>query len=76
MTEWDDLNYGYPATVNSAREARICASAAQAVVGVDGLRTGPELRSTSLVAPALATQGAAGCADHDDGRRGLLVFSG
>ena len=76
VTEWDDLNYGYPATVNSAREARICASAAQAVVGVDGLRTGPEVRSTSLVASALATQGAAGCADHDDGRRGLLVFSG
>jgi hypothetical protein len=38
-----DLNYGYPATINTPKEARLCASAAQAVVGSDGLRTGPEI---------------------------------
>lgn len=39
-TEWDDINYGYPATINTAQEAVVCAAAARAVVGADGLRTG------------------------------------
>ena len=47
-TEWDDLNYGYPATINTAREARVCGAAAQDVVGPDGLRTGPEISATSV----------------------------
>lgn len=33
----------YPATINTAREARVCGAAAQDVVGADGLRTGPEI---------------------------------
>ena len=43
LDSYADLNYGYPATINTPKEARLCASAAQAVVGSDGLRTGPEI---------------------------------
>ena len=42
-TRFDEVNYGYPATVNYPEEAAIAAGAAEAIVGASGVLSGREI---------------------------------